>query len=96
MLNGLKSANFSHTQFDKSVQTGLKLAYLSAYNHNGEPHYSAIWYTDLNGDYAARHDMSPGKYQSEFDDLTGKGYGLELVTACGVNNQHVFAAKWSK
>jgi CubicO group peptidase (beta-lactamase class C family) len=73
----------------------MSLVYLNTYVHQGEVQYSAIFVGGASGQIW-RHGMSGDAYQKEFDEHTGKGFGLKLVTGAGTRTNPVFAAVWEK
>lgn len=75
---------------------GMELAYLNTYVHGGQLQYSAVFVGDIDRPQVLRHGMDPVRYQHEFDDWTGKGFGLKLVAGAGVGTQHRFAAVWQR
>ena len=79
---------------DDMVKRKMSLAYLNAYVHQGEVQYSAVFVGGGGGEIW-RHGMSGEGYQKEFDEHTGKGFSLRLVTGAGGNNP-VFAAVWER
>ena len=46
--------------------------------------------------WQARHGLTPGEYQTTFDQLVGQGYRLELVNGYSAGGQDRFAAIWTK
>jgi CubicO group peptidase (beta-lactamase class C family) len=73
----------------------MSLVYLNTYVHQGEVQYSAV-FAGGSGGQIWRHGMSAETYQKEFDEHTGKGFGLKLVTGTGTRNNQVFAAVWER
>lgn len=84
------------TQFDANVQAGRKLVYLNAYTHQGGPRISAIWHQKAPPQWVARHGLTSGEYQTEFDKWLGQGFLTRAVTGYEQNGGHRFAAFWSK
>jgi cathepsin L len=84
-------------KFNENSAAGRQLAYLNTYCHNNQVYYSAIWQSILNGPFVARHNLSGGGYQNEFDKWKGQGYKLNMVTGAGTpSGQHLFAGLWRK
>ena len=73
----------------------MSLVYLNTYVHQGEVQYSAVFVAGGSGQIW-RHGMSGDTYQKEFDEHTGKGFGLKLVTGAGTRTNQVFAAVWER
>ncbi len=84
------------TFVDEQVEAKREIAYLKSYNHNGDIHYSAIFYGNIDRPQVLRHGMSSSSYQGEFDKWVGQGYALKIVTAAARGSNHVFAAVWQK
>ena len=74
----------------------MSLVYLNTYVHQGEVQYSAVFVGGGAHQQIWRHGMSGDAYQKEFDEHTGKGFGLKLVTGAGTRNNPVFAAVWER
>lgn len=81
---------------DDMAARKMSLTYLNTYVHQGEVQYSAVFAGGGSGQQIWRHGMSADAYQKEFDEHTGKGYGLKLVTGAGTRNNQVFAAVWER
>jgi hypothetical protein len=59
--------------------------------------YAAIWAKLEPVPFVARHGMTSGQYQAEFDHLVGQqGFALTLVNGYSVGGQARFAAIWEK
>lgn len=85
------------TFVNEQVDAKREIAYLKSYNHNGDIHYSAIFYGNINRSQVLRHGMSSSSYQRAFDQWVGQeGYALTMVTAAAKARNHVFAAVWQK
>ena len=92
-LNGEQYQTF----VDEQVKAKREIAYLKSYNHNGDIHYSAIFYGNINRSQVLKHGMSSSGYQREFDKWVGQeGYAPKMTTAAAKNRNHVFAAVWQK
>jgi hypothetical protein len=78
------------------VQAKREIAYLKTYNHNGNIHYSAIFYGNINRSQVLRHGMSSSAYQGEFDQRVHEGFGLKMVTGAASGDNHRFAAVWQR
>lgn len=84
------------TFVNEQVEAKREIAYLKSYHHNGDVHYSAIFYGNIDRPQVLRHGMSSASYQDAFDQWVGQGYTLKLVTAAERARNHVFAAVWQK
>jgi len=84
------------THFDQNIAAGRKLVYLGAYTHSDSPRISAIWHQKAAPNFVARHDLTSGQYQTEFDLRLSQGYLTRAVIGYADGNAHRFAAYWSK
>ena len=82
--------------FDANDKDGRKLVYVNAYVHGGQPQFSAIWNSKVNGQYKARHGLSGAQYQSEWESATGTGFLTRDVTGYGTGGAARYAAIWRK
>ncbi len=82
--------------FNANVEDGRKLVYLNAYTHDGSPRITAIWNEKAPAAFSARHGLSGGGYQAEFDKHLGGGFLTRAVAGYEENDSHRFAALWSK
>ncbi len=89
--HGMTGAQYQ-AEFNKYTGQGYRLTDVSGYKVGGNMYYAAIWSKSGGGAWVARHGMSPGGYQSAFDQYTGQGYAPLLVDADAGN----FAAIWGK
>jgi len=82
-------------EFKANKEAGLFLAYLNGYRHEGAVYFSAIWNSVSYGAYEARHGLSAGQYQNEWEKQTGAGYRTKLITGYESGGSHTFAALWT-
>lgn len=86
------------SQYQKWLETqakaGRKLVYLDGWMSGGKAMLSAIVASKASPTYQARHDLSPSKYQQEYETWTGKGLRTRSVTAYRVGNNVRYAALW--
>ena len=82
--------------FDENKQKGRQLAYLNAYEHQGQPRFSAIWNAATQGAFKARHGLSGGAYQQEWEDALQGGLLTRVVTGYEDGNAVRYAAVWRK
>ncbi|MGH3909101.1 MAG: hypothetical protein ACRDTE_33725 [Pseudonocardiaceae bacterium] len=84
------------TQFEQNKKAERRLVYLNAYTDGNEAKLSAIWHQKPPATLSARHGLSSSQYQAEFDTQLAKGFLTRVVTGYEVNNEHRFAAFWTK
>ncbi len=82
-------------KFEENKQKGRQLAYLNAYEHQGQPRFSAIW-TSAQGGSKALHGLSGNAYQQEWEDATKAGLLTRAVTGYADGSAIRYAAVWRK
>ena len=80
---------------DENKQKGRQLVYLNAYEHLGQPRFTAIW-NSATGAFKARHGLSGQAYQNEWESATKGGLLTRAVTGYAENGQARYAAVWRK
>lgn len=83
-------------QSDENKQKGRQLAYLNAYEHQGQPRFTAIWNSSTQGAFKARHDLSGGQYQDEWEAAVKGGLLTRAVTGYTEGGAVRYAAVWRK
>jgi hypothetical protein len=87
-------------EWNDNSAAGRRVAYLTAYNHEGQVRFSAIfWQSNLEGDEAStlgRHGLTSGQYQSEYQTRLGQGYLTRCVAGYAAGSSARFAAIWRK
>ncbi len=81
---------------DENKQKGRQLAYLNAYEHQGQPRFTAIWNSVSKGGFKARHGLSGGQYQQEWEAATKTGMLTRAVTGYVEGSEVRYAAVWRK
>jgi Bacterial tandem repeat domain 1/Peptidase family M23 len=82
--------------FDENKQKGRQLTYLNAYEHNGQPRFTAIWNSSTQGAFKARHGLSGGEYQAEWESALKSGMLTRMVTGYTDGGAANYAAVWRK
>jgi murein DD-endopeptidase MepM/ murein hydrolase activator NlpD len=82
-------------EFRTNKEAGRYLSYLNGYRHEGAVYFSAVWNSVSYGAYEARHGLSAGQYQNEWEKLTGAGYRTQIVTGYESGDAHTFASLWT-
>jgi Peptidase family M23/Bacterial tandem repeat domain 1 len=83
-------------QVTENKEKGRQIAYLNSYIHNGKPYFTAIWHSKINGAYKAKHGLSGGGYQTEWESATGSGLLTRNVTGYSSGNSILYAGVWRK
>ncbi|HKG14083.1 MAG TPA: peptidoglycan DD-metalloendopeptidase family protein [Pyrinomonadaceae bacterium] len=83
-------------QFNENKQKGRHLVYLNAYEHQGQPRFTAIWNSSTSGGLKARHDMTGAQYQDEWEAARKTGLLTRAVTGYEDGGSLRFAAFWVK
>lgn len=81
--------------FEENSKKGRHLAYLNAYEHEGQPRFSAIW-NSMTPSSKARHGLSGNDYQQEWEDSRKAGLLTRLVTGYTDGSTARYAAAWRK
>jgi hypothetical protein len=81
---------------DENKEKGRQLAYLNVYEHQGQPRFSAIWNSATQGAFKARHGLSGGAYQQEWEEALKGGLLTRAVTGYEDGNAVRYAAVWRK
>ena len=76
------------------VKAGRHLVYLDAWMSTGKAMLSAIVSSKAGKAYVARHNLTPSKFQQEYETWAGKGLRTRAVTAYRVGNAVRYAALW--
>jgi murein DD-endopeptidase MepM/ murein hydrolase activator NlpD len=90
------TASEYQTLADENKQKGRQLVYLNAYEHVGQPRFTAIWNSATQGPFKARHGLTGQAYQSEWESATKVGLLTRAVTGYEQNGQVRYAAVWRK
>lgn len=87
-------------QWNDNWAAGKRVAYLSAYNHNGAPRFSAIFQsTNIEGDEATtagKHHLTSDQYQTEYESRLSQGHLTRCVAGYADGVSARFAAIWRK
>jgi hypothetical protein len=82
--------------FNENKQKGRHLVYLNAYEHQGQPRFTAIWNSAPAAGLKARHDLTGGQYQDEWEAARQAGLLTRAVTGYEDGGALRFAAVWRK
>jgi hypothetical protein len=94
--HGLTSVEYQ-AFFNHVTEQGFKLALVCGYSDGTRDRYAAIARRMPDAPpWQARHGLTPGQYQTTFDQLGADGYRLELVNGYSVKGQDRIAAIWTK
>jgi hypothetical protein len=94
-LTGMTEAQYQ-TEFNTQVKAGRRLSYVNAFMEGGVPKISAIWDESNAGGWSARHDMTAGNYQLEWDNHIGQGYQTRRTAGYERSGIARYAAVWTK
>ena len=76
----LDDANTYQARFNAETSAWCRPAFVTL---NGDDLYMSLFVADEVGPWVARHNMTPGDYQAEFDTWTAKNYFPVCVQAAG-------------
>lgn len=93
--HGLSAAQYQ-AEFDKFAKDGFRLKEINGFAIAGKPQYAAIWEKATGPAWVARHGLTSGQYQAEFDKWVKQGYRLKEVNGLGIGNEALYAAIWEK
>ena len=93
--HGLASNQYQNA-FNKAVGKGYRLTHVDGYWTPQGVRYAAIWERAKGGAWVARHGLTSGQYQSEFNKYVGQGYKLIHVSGYSDGGSARYAAIWSK
>ncbi|MBE9070843.1 hypothetical protein IQ260_29845 [Leptolyngbya cf. ectocarpi LEGE 11479] len=80
--HGMTSSQYQ-SEFNKYTSQGFRLTHVSGYGTGNQTRYAAIWEKRSGPAWVARHGMTSGQYQSEFNKYTDQGYQLIHVSGYG-------------
>ncbi|WP_349607241.1 TIR domain-containing protein [Cupriavidus sp. DF5525] len=90
------TANRYQQEFDRLVAQGYRPVHVSGYAVGDQVRFAAIWEKDAGVAWVARHDLTPGQFQRQFERLTTDGYRLVDVSGYVREGQDRYAAIWEK
>ena len=93
--HGMTSSQYQ-AAFDKAVSQGYRLTKVDGYWTPSGVRYAAIWERRGGGRWVARHGMTSGKYQAEFNKYVNQGYRLVHVSGYMGPGKVLYAAIWSR
>src|SRR5262245_6949951 len=91
--HGLTSAEYQSV-FNTLVSQGYRVHKINGYTIANEDRYAAIFVKVPGRGWVARHGMTPGAYQGEFDNRVYQGYRLKTVSGYAANGSARYAAVW--
>ena len=83
--------------FESNSNKKLEQVYINAYTHNGETHFSVIWYENsgFNG-MAAVRKASNESYQQNYNNNLAEGFTTRCVTGYEIDGKPWYAGSWAK
>ncbi len=93
--HGLTSGQYQNA-FNKAVGQGYRLVHVDGYWTPQGVRYAAIWERRKGAAWVARHGLTSGQYQSEFNKYAGQGYKLVHVSGYSDGGSARYAAIWSR
>jgi hypothetical protein len=82
--------------FNENKEQGRRLVYLNAYEHQGQPRFTAVWNSTPAAGLKARHDLTGAQYQDEWESARQSGLLTRAVTGYEDGGAVRFAAVWRK
>ncbi len=94
--NGFTPEDYQ-TEFNNQKAAGRGLLYLSAYEVNGTPRFSAIWTAEANqGTYAAMHGLTEQNFFNENESKARLGYHATHITSYMGAGKRLYAGIWRR
>jgi hypothetical protein len=81
---------------NENKQKGRELVYLNAYEHQGQPRFTAIWNSATKGAFKSRHGLTGEAYQDEWESALKSGLLTRAVTGYEEGGRARYAALWRK
>lgn len=95
-LSGLSGSEFQK-QYDQKAKQGFQPVYIDVGKHGGSNKFSAIWYkTPPFQSHAARHGLSGGSFQQQFDKNVKAGMTSRCIAGYESGGKSYFAGLWTK
>ena len=82
------------TTFSKNLNDGYRPVHVSAWAVGGSSRFASVWEKSGGHPLWARHHMTHGQYQSEFENGFYSGYRIRHVNGYSVNGSPRFLAVW--
>jgi len=92
---GLTHANYV-SQNSTYTTLGYKLVHLWTFNAGANEYFAAVWRKGVATDYTEATQLTPAQYQTQFNNLTGQGYQLVVVSAAVIGGNARYAGVWRK
>jgi len=80
--------------FNENAQAGRRVVYLDGYRHEGASYLSAIFSSAAPAGGKARHGLSGGQYQNEYESARQAGMLTDVVTGYDSGGGARYAAVW--
>ncbi|HEX2446114.1 MAG TPA: serine hydrolase [Vicinamibacterales bacterium] len=93
--HGLTGAQYQQV-FDELTKQGYRLVHVSGHGAGSVARYAAIFEKSSGPAWVARHGLSAAAYQQAFNEFTGQGYRLKVVSGYEVGGADHYAAIWEK
>jgi len=90
------SAQEYQAAFDRWLQAGYRLKYVSGYESGGEERFAAIWDQSTGPEWTARYGMSSEDYQRELEAQRNRGFRPVLVNGYTLKGTDRYVAIWEK
>ena len=93
--HGLTGTQYQQV-FDELTKQGYRLVHVSGHGAGNIARYAAIFEKSGGPAWVARHGLSAAAYQQAFNQFTGQGYRLKVVSGYQVGGADHYAAIWEK
>jgi len=93
--HGLSAGQYQR-EFEQLTGEGYRPVHVSGFSVGEASRYAAIWEKRGGPPWVARHGMTSGEYQEEFERHVDRGYRLTHVSGHGAGGEARYAAIWEK
>ena len=90
------SSSAYQSEYTKLKKKGYRLTSVTGYTISGKVRFAAVWVKKSGPSLAARHNLTSSAYQSEYTNMSKKGYKIVYVSGYSVKGSPRFAAIWHK
>jgi CubicO group peptidase (beta-lactamase class C family) len=93
-------ANLSAAEYQQAFDTYTKQGYrplhVWGYTSGGQPRFAVIFEKSNGLAWVARHNLNPAQYQQAFNQFTGQGYHVKVISGYNVGGTDYYTAIWEK
>jgi len=91
-----QNAAQAQTEFNNNTKNGYRLIFITCYESGNTAYYASIYEKSAGPAYYAHFGMDADEYQQKYNDYTGQGFRLTVVSGCNVGGKDYYAGIWEK